>query len=140
MSNTRFHFTNSPHQRSKFISLSEEIENMNKMTITKSSMFTTLALGLIVASNAPSYAGTFAQKHPRRAQVLHRDNREQARINADKGHLGGRYSQLSKEDNHIRRQEQREAAPNGGHITRGEQHQLNREENHLNNQIRRDHN
>ncbi|HEY9756090.1 MAG TPA: hypothetical protein V6C97_13065 [Oculatellaceae cyanobacterium] len=113
---------------------------MNKMTIVRNSLFTTLALGLILSSSAPSYAGQFAQKHPRRAQVLHRDNRQSARINRDKGQLGGHYKQLSREDNHIRRQEQRDAAGNGGHITKQEQRQLNHEENHLNNQIHRDHN
>ena len=113
---------------------------MKIMTLTKTSLFTMLAFGLIAASTAPSFAGTFAQNHPRRAEVLHRDNRTQNRINRDAGHLGGHYNQLSREDRSIRHQEQRDARNNGGHITKGEQRQLNHEENHLNNQISRDHN
>jgi hypothetical protein len=96
------------------------------------------ALILICASMTPSYAGNFQKNHPRRAQVLNRANHEQNRVNRNAGHLGGHYGQLSKEDNSIHRQEQRDARQNGGHITRGEQGQLNREENHLNNQINRD--
>jgi hypothetical protein len=96
------------------------------------------ALVLFCASIAPSYANTFQQNHPRRAQVLNRANHEQNRINRNAGHLGGHYNQLSREDRGIHRQEQRDARQNGGHITRGEQSQLNREENHLNNQIHHD--
>jgi len=97
------------------------------------------ALILICASITPSFAqNSFRQNHPRRAEVLGRANREQNRINRNAGHLGGHYNQLSREDRNIRRQEQRDARQNGGHITRGEQNQLNREENRLNNQIRRD--
>jgi len=100
-----------------------------------------IALSLVISSALPSLAqgGTFRQNHPRRAEVLRRDNRLNNRINNDRGALGGHYGQLKREDNSIRRQEQRDARQNGGHITRGEQRQLNHEENRVNNQIRRDH-
>jgi hypothetical protein len=111
---------------------------INLTSITKVSLLSVVAVGLLVTSIAPSYAGTFRQNHPRRAQVLHRDNRLNNRINANKGNLSGHYKQLSREDNSIRRQEQRDARNNGGHITKGEQHQLNHEENRVNNQIQRD--
>jgi predicted nucleic acid-binding Zn-ribbon protein len=111
---------------------------MNKTTITKISLLSTIALALVFSTSVPSYAGQFAKNHPRRAQVLNRANHEAARINTNRGHLNGHYNQLSKEDNHIRRQEQRDARANGGHITKQEQNKLNHEENRLNNQIRHD--
>jgi hypothetical protein len=80
----------------------------------------------------------FAKNHPRRAEVLHRDRHLARRMNKDRGHLGGHYNQLQREDRKIHRQERREARANGGHLTGREQKQLNREENHLNRQIKRD--
>jgi hypothetical protein len=73
--------------------------------------------------------GSFAQNHPRRAEVLGRDNNLNNQLTADKGNLDGHYGQLSREDS---------AIFNGGYITKGEQNQLNREENHVQNQINRD--
>jgi len=83
---------------------------------------------------ADAYSPGFAQMHPRRAEVLGRDTRLNDRINNDYGQLGGHYGQLEREDNSIRRQEQRDARANGGFITRGQQEQLNREENALSRQ------
>ncbi|HEY9684324.1 MAG TPA: hypothetical protein V6C89_00135 [Drouetiella sp.] len=96
-----------------------------------------LALALC-SSLSPSFARGWGQQHPRRAEVLGRDNNINNRLNADRGNLGGNYGRLKSEDRAIRAQEQADARLNGGYITKGEQHQLNREENHLNNQIRRD--
>lgn len=100
-----------------------------------------MALGtLLTASILPSFAGNgnFRMNHPRRAEVLWRDNHINQKINNQKGDLGGHYGQLKAEDRAIHRQEQRDAKLNDGHITRGEQNRLNREENQLNNQIKRD--
>src|SRR5579885_557152 len=80
----------------------------------------------------------FRQQHPARAEVLGRDNHLNNMINQDRGDLNGHYNQLKSEDASIRRQEQRDAAMNGGHLTRGEYNQLNREENGLGRQISRD--
>ncbi len=99
---------------------------------------TLASLSLIMLTALPSFAGPFAQRHPRRAEVNHRDRNINNRINADKGNLDGHYGQLKLEDRAIKRQQRRDARMNGGYITRGQQQQLNREENHLNNQIRRD--
>ncbi len=99
-----------------------------------------LALSVLFVGNAPSYAGQFAKNHPRRAEVLGRDRNLNRRANADKGHLGGHYNQIKREDSSIRNQEQRDARINGGYITKGQQHQLNKEENKVNRQIERDHN
>lgn len=97
-----------------------------------------IALGMLISSALPSYAGEFANRHPRRAEVLHRDNRLNNRINANRGNLGGHYGQLKAEDRAIHRQEIRDKNHDGGHITKGEQNKLNREENHVNNQIKND--
>lgn len=91
------------------------------------------------AGDAKQQPGTFAQRHPRRAEVLGRANRLNNEIQADKGKLGGHYNQLVKEDQAIKAQEQAEAKANGGYITKGQQRQLNREENRLRRQINRDH-
>src|SRR5262249_52763594 len=58
----------------------------------------------------------FDQQHPRRAEVLHRDNRIGGSLNADDGKLGGNYSTLKQDQRSIRQQEQADAAANGGHI------------------------
>ncbi|HEY9714936.1 MAG TPA: hypothetical protein V6C72_15820 [Chroococcales cyanobacterium] len=98
-----------------------------------------LAVGLaLTASTSASYAGRFAANHPRRAEVLRRDNRLNNRVNRNYGNLGGNYGKLERQDQKIRRQEQRDARMNGGHISRGEQKQLNREENHINKEIKHD--
>ena len=108
----------------------------NNRGISLSSLAMASLLALSVA--LPSLAGNFQQNHPRRAQVLRRDNRLNNQINNDRGHLNGQYRNLQRQDNGIRRQEQRDARMNGGHITRGEQSQLNREENHVQREVNRD--
>jgi len=99
---------------------------------------TSFIVGLLATSTAPSWAGKFAQEHPRRAEVLHRDNQLQKQANNDKGHLDGHYGQITREDQSIRNQEQRDARQNGGYITKGEQNHLNHEENGVQRQIDRD--
>jgi hypothetical protein len=101
--------------------------NMKKNGIWASA----LAISLLVCTSTASIAGTFAQNHPRRAEVLRRDNHINNRINNDYGHLGGKYGHLEHQDYSIRRQEQQDAKQNGGYITKGQQGQLNREENSL---------
>ena len=97
-----------------------------------------MSIGALSGSINPAFAGHFAQNHPRRAEVLGRDNRLNNQVNNDRGHLGGQYGRLKSEDSSIRSQEQADARANGGHITRGEQAQLNREENGVQRQIDRD--
>ena len=98
----------------------------------------TAAMAILVSMATTARAEDFAQKHPRRAEVLHRDNNINNRINKNEGKLHGQYNQLKAEDQGIRHQEQADARANGGHITRGEKHQLNKEENQLNKQITQD--
>lgn len=115
---------------------------INLRSITGASravLFSTLALGLVASTlDCPSWAGRFAQNHPRRAEVLRRDNSLGGQLNSDRGHLGGHYNQLAREDQGIHNQEQRDALINGGYITPGQQAQLNREENHMQGQMNRD--
>ena len=125
------------------VSENDQGENsmFRKILMTSPAILASLLALVAATSNVPTEArGRFAQHHPRRAEVLHRDHHLNNRINGDKGHLGGHYGQLRHEDRHIHRQERWDKNHDNGHITRGEQAQLNREENHLNNQIRRDHN
>jgi len=99
-----------------------------------------LSLGTSTSIPAQAQHGQFAKNHPRRAEVMHRDNHLNNRVNRNRGNLGGHYGQLKHEDHSIQRQQQRDARANGGHITQGQKTQLNREENHMNRQIQRDHN
>ena len=89
----------------------------------------------------PSKPGEFAEDHPRRAQVIRRDE-HQIDV-AQRGQATGKLTadQASKiigEDRNIRRQEQEMAQVNGHHITPGEQRVLNQEENKVHREIVRD--
>jgi len=74
---------------------------------------------------------TWAQKHPRRAQVNHRERKQvkntkqdvkDGKITAAQGH------ELNKEDRQVRQEERDMASQNGGHITKEEQKTLNSQE------------
>jgi hypothetical protein len=101
-----------------------------------------LSIGLFLSSvttgTQKACAETFAQKHPRRAEVLGRDKNINRRLNKDYGHLDNHYGQLKREDRAIHQQERFDRLARGGTISRGEKRQLNREENQLNRQINRD--
>ncbi len=84
------------------------------------------------------FGDKFEDSHPRRSEVLGRDNRMNYAINRDKGQLGGNYSSLENQQRRIRQQEQADARANGGHITAQEQRQLNGEERSLRNQVSQD--
>ncbi len=110
----------------------------------KTSRIATLSLAAAVATlttlsiSMPAHAGKFAQNHPRRAEVLHRDANLRHSTNALKGHLGGHYGQLRAEEHGIHQQERAMKNANGGYITKSQQHQLNQEENGVRQQIRAD--
>jgi hypothetical protein len=97
-------------------------------------------VGCTLIGTTPSFAGQFQQNHPRRAQVIHRDNHLNNAINRDRGQLGGNYGALKTEDRGIRQQERQDARADGGHITRQQQQQLNGEENTLRSQVKQDYN
>jgi hypothetical protein len=96
----------------------------------------TLAFGLGIAR-----AEDFAQKHPRRAEVLKRDKNEK-RKNAQAFKNGkitkNQEKQLNGQDNAIHQEEHADAAANGGHITKSEQKSLNQQENQVNQERRAD--
>jgi hypothetical protein len=94
--------------------------------------------GEINADKGPPPKTRFEENHPRRAEVLHRDNRIGGELNADAGKLGGNHGSLKTQQQSIRQQEQTDAIANGGYITRTQQGQLNAEENQLNQEIKAD--
>jgi hypothetical protein len=106
----------------------------------KLSLASVLAIGLVAIATMPASAQTFAQKHPRRAEVLRRDANLNRAINRDAGHLSGQYGNLKRQDQSIFRQEQADARANGGFISKGQQQQLNQEENALRKEVRLDNN
>ena len=100
-------------------------------------------LFLLILPNlaTPARADDFAQKHPRRAEVIKRDRKlkNETKNALNSGKITGRQAnRLEKEENGIRKQERADARADGGHITKGEQRQLNREENHVKRQLNRD--
>jgi hypothetical protein len=77
----------------------------------------------------------FKEKHPRRAEVLGRANNEEKKNEAAESSgkiTEGQEKKLNRQDNRIKRQEERDAKKNGGHISKAEQEKLNREENGVN--------
>ncbi|MBS2007117.1 MAG: hypothetical protein JST01_08750 [Cyanobacteria bacterium SZAS TMP-1] len=93
------------------------------------------AVAITLMSSLPSFAWS---NHPRKQEVLRRDNQIKKEINCNKGNLNGHFGQLKAEDKAIKRQEQRDFRKNGGFLARGQQIKLNREENKVQRQINRD--
>lgn len=108
------------------------------LTGKNTAMLLSALLTIMSASSTAALAQTWARQHPRRAEVLRRDNNLNNRINNNVGHLSGQYGHLERQDGQIRQQEQADARRNGGFITRGQQTQLNREENVLGQETRFD--
>jgi hypothetical protein len=93
------------------------------------------------ASSDDNNNNNFAKKHPRRAQVLKRDKKLENRTeNAEKNGkiTDAQAKHLEGEEAAIHKQEQADAAANGGKITKSEQRDLNREENRVNRELKRD--
>lgn len=104
-------------------------------------MLIAVVVGVFVSTafvHAESAKKEWKEKHPRRAEVNNRLNNQNKRI--DQGVKNGSLTkdqakQLHKEDRHIRREERRMAAKDGGHITKQDQQKLNRQENRVSRQI-----
>jgi hypothetical protein len=76
--------------------------------------------------------------HPRINEVNGRLDNQNRRINRGINHgqlNGAEAGQLHSEDESIHSQEMQDAAANGGHLTKSEQHQFNKEENGVSKQI-----
>jgi hypothetical protein len=77
-------------------------------------------------------AATWAQRHPRQAEVLHREHHQIARINREerRGEITHRQAHAMRAtDRSIAAQEHADARAHHGHITRAEKHHLNAAEN-----------
>jgi hypothetical protein len=101
------------------------------MTVSAASML--LLVGVANAADA-----TWAQNHPRRAEVNSRLANQNRRIHQQvkAGDLSKSQAATLHRDDHAIRQEERDMArQNGGHITKGEQHVLNQQENGVSQQI-----
>ena len=98
-----------------------------------------LAVATLALFALPAQADTWAQQHPRRAQVVHRANHQERAVGRALYH--GKISprearQLYREDQAIKRQERAYARRHHGHITPAEQRRLNREENRVHRQFK----
>ena|SRR5690349_265742 len=100
-----------------------------------------LATCFCLLTAPPASAGWFAQRHPRRAEVNHRERQQQLQI--ANGIRNGSLSpsevrQVESEEAAIKRQERGEVRANGGYLTRGQSRQLNRELNGVSRDIYQD--
>ena len=66
------------------------VSTMSPKAVILSAVISGLVLG---SYHNAAWAGRFAQQHPRRAEVLGRDNNINRRINNNYGNLGGHYGQ-----------------------------------------------
>ncbi len=99
-----------------------------------------LSLAAVGGSAGSAAAGTWDQRHPRRAEVNERLAIQNFRINRElrEGEISYRQARaLHAEDRAIRAQERAMAYARGGSISRGEQRLLNQEENFVSHQIGR---
>jgi Skp family chaperone for outer membrane proteins len=104
--------------------------------------YVSTGLGLVVAasvltvSSTSAFAGPrFAKNHPRRQEVLKRDNNEMKKNEAaeDSGEITKKQEhKLNRQDRAVKREEQDQAKEHGGHITKAEQRKDNRQENRMN--------
>ncbi len=97
-----------------------------------------VALFALTLTAPGAFAGTFKEKHPRRAEVNKRETNQKKRIKA--GVKDGTITKdEAKEDRqnlrNIKGEERAEVKANGGHLTKSEQKDLNHQENANSRQI-----
>jgi hypothetical protein len=115
------------------------LEALSKMSISQSLRAGVAAATLACLLGAGSAsAETWDQAHPRRAEVNHRLNMQNRRINRERRE--GEISQseahkLHVQDRRVRNEERFMASQNGGHITRQERRALNQQENGISKEI-----
>jgi len=103
-----------------------------------------LLVGSAVAQNSNTSGagpGVYDPGHPRVNQVNGREQNQQNRIanGIKSGQLTpGEASKLERQENRLERNEKRDMAKDGGHLTKKDQAQLNREANHVSKDIYRD--
>jgi hypothetical protein len=106
---------------------------------TRNTILFTAAL-MLASTAASTFAaeGEFNKTHPRRAEVNHRLDNQDKRINQEvkEGEMSkAKATKLHKEDRHIRKEERAMASKHGGHITKQEQKKLNRQEDAVSKKI-----
>ncbi len=92
------------------------------------------------AGASSASAGTWAQNHPRRAEVNQRLATQNHRINQEvrEGEITRAQARnLHKQDRTVRKEERFMASQRGGHITGAEQRALNQQENAISREIGR---
>lgn len=102
---------------------------------------TVAALGTMLAGATAADAQSWAQRHPRRAEVNHRLANQNRRINAglrDHQLTRAEAHQLRSDDRAIRGEERADASLHGSHITRAQDRQINAQENANSRAIRHD--
>ena len=114
----------------------------------KASLLTLALSGLLVGSAVAQNSntsgagpGVYDPGHPRVNQVNGREQNQQNRIanGIKSGQLTpGEASKLERQENRLERNEKRDMAKDGGHLTKKDQAQLNREANHVSKDIYRD--
>ena len=95
----------------------------------------------VFAQNAAPAASpnNFDKTHPRRAEVNKRLQNQNARTDnkvAEGKMSKGEAAKIHAQDHAIRKEEKRDAAANGGHITKAEQKHINHQENHVSKEIK----
>lgn len=103
-----------------------------KKTLKQLSFVALVAALTIPSMQAHADQKTFAEKHPRRAEVNKRARNQNRRINqgVKSGTLTtAQAQQLKANDASIKAQERADVKANGGYITKDQQKQLNQEEN-----------
>jgi hypothetical protein len=107
--------------------------------ISKKVLLTTALTGLIIATTTSAMAETeWQMHHQRRAEVNHRLNNQDHRINNEvkEGEISKQQAhQLHKDDHQIRQEERDMASQNGGHISKQEDKTLNQQENRASQEI-----
>lgn len=117
-------------------------------TITKSLLVLAVAglmLGTAAAQTTTSGAGpgVYDPNHPRVNEVNQREQNQQDRIaNGIKNDklTPGQAARLERGEQRLERNEKRDMAADGGHLTKQDQRQLNREANHMSRRIAHDKN
>lgn len=99
----------------------------------------TVAFVAIMLATAASAQEKFDKTHPRRAEVNKRLDNQNARVDnkVDEGKMSkGEAAKIHKQDHAIRKEERKDAAENGGHITKAEQKHINHQENKVSREIK----
>ena len=105
---------------------------------TSKILITVFAAAIAFGLSTSAMAGQWANNHPRRAEVNHRLENQNRRIDKEykEGEITrGQAQELHHEDHQIRQEERDMASQNGGHITKQEQNTLNQQENGVSRQI-----